>query len=98
MDTKVRISKISQVENAIFNAANIASYKAGQINEGVSLPVEYYVEGFFEQEPVVGKPVVVNRINRNGIEMSGVFVTSRVTEVNKREFKTLNSVYKIEYI
>jgi len=98
MDAKVRISKISQVENALVDTPLMETYKAGQINEGVSLPVEYYVEGFFEQEPEVGKPVVVSRTCRNGIEVSGIFTTSTVTEVNKKEFKTLNSVYKIEYI
>lgn len=98
MQLKVKISKIAHLEDAIHDAPPIHDYVAGEDNGNVSLPVEYYLEGIMPEEPTVGKSLTVIRTSRNGIEIGGLFTTSRVTEVTKDGFKTLNSVYKLEYI
>jgi hypothetical protein len=46
----------------------------------------------------VGKPVVVGRTKRNGVDAYGMFTTSRVTEVGDNYFKTQNSVYSYKYL
>lgn len=98
MQQKVKISKIAHLDDAIHSAPPMHEYAAGQDNGNVSLPVEYWLEGFFEQEPEVGKSVIVNRTSRNGEQIGGIFMSSTVTEVTKNGFKTMNSVYTIEYI
>ena len=98
MQPKVKITKIAQVEDALHDAPPIHEYEAGKDNGNVSLPVEYYLEGIMPEEPTVGKSLTVIRTSRNGIEIGGLFTTSRVTEITKNGFKTLNSIYKVEYI
>jgi hypothetical protein len=73
-------------------------YVAGQDNGDVSLPIEYYLEGHMPEEPTVGRSLIVHRSSRNGIKIAGIFTTSEVTEVTEYGFKTLNSIYKLEYI
>jgi len=46
----------------------------------------------------VGKSVFVDRTKRNGVEVRGVFTTSRVTEVGDNYFKTRNSLYLYKYL
>lgn len=98
MNKKVKISKLSKVENALYDAPPIHDYVMGEDNGNVSLPIDYWLEGFLTEELAVGNPIVVSRTNRNGVEIGGIFTTSTVTEITKDGFKTLNSVYKLEYI
>jgi hypothetical protein len=98
MNKKVKISKLSKAENALYDAPPIHDYVMGEDNGNVSLPIDYWLEGFLTEELAVGKPIVVSRTNRNGVEIGGIFTTSTVTEITKDGFKTLNSVYKLEYI
>jgi len=95
---KVKISKISHLKSALYDAPSLKEYEAGKDNGNVSLPVEYWLEGYLREEPTVGKSLVVDRTSRNGIEVGGIFKTSTVTEVTEDGFETLNSVYKLEYI
>lgn len=98
MQQKVKISKIAHLEDALHDAPPMHDYVAGEDNGDVSLPVEYYLEGFIREPLTVGKPCLVDRTSRNGIEIAGMFITSEITEITKDGFKTLNSVYKLEYI
>lgn len=98
MQLKVKISKVAHLEDALHDAPPIHDYVAGEDNGNVSLPVEYYLEGFMNEAPTVGRPLVVLRTSRNGVEIGGLFTTSTVTEITKDGFKTLNSVYKLECI
>lgn len=98
MQQKVKISKVAHLEDAIHDAPPIYDYVAGEDNGNVSLPVEYYLEGFMHEAPTVGRPLIVLRTSRNGVEIGGLFTTSTVTEITEDGFKTLNSVYKLEYI
>jgi hypothetical protein len=63
-----------------------------------SIPVEYNLEGVLSYDIEVGKPVVVGRTKRNGVEAYGVFSTSTVTEVGNKYFKTQNSVYSYRFL
>ncbi len=63
-----------------------------------SIPIEYNLEGYLMYEIEVGKNVIVDRTNRNGEEVCGLFTTSRVTEVGDNYFKTQNSVYSYKFL
>ena len=63
-----------------------------------SIPIEYNLEGVLSYDIEVGKPVVVGRTKRNGVEAYGVFSTSTVTEVGNNYFKTRNSVYSYKLL
>ena len=95
---KVKITKVSSVEFPLFPTPNMSEYKLGEINETVSLPVEYTIEGELVGEITVGFPVTVNRTKRNEVVCAGVFQTSAVVSVSENKFKTLNSHYIVENI
>lgn len=94
----VKITKLAQLEDALYAASPMDTYEAGKDNGNVSLPVEYWLEGYMGEEPRVGHSLTVVRTSRNGVKIGGIFTTSTVTEITKDGFKTLNSVYKLEYI
>jgi len=94
----VKISKLSASDNPEFPTPNFENYEAGKCNGNVSIPINYWLEGYLISEPEVGKPVVVDREVRCGVKMGGIFTSSVVTEVTDTGFKTLNSVYNLEYI
>ena len=98
MATKVKISKVAHLENALHNTIPLSDYVAGQDNGNISLPVDYWLEGFMVEPPSVGKSLIVARTSRNGVDVGGYFTTSEVTEITEDGFKTLNSLYKLEYI
>ena len=62
----------------------------------------YWVQGFLMNEIEVGKQIIIDRRNRNGVEIRGVFNTSPVEAIEKNEnvlmVKTENSLYKVEFL
>ena len=98
INKKVKISKLIHLDDAVHDAPSMNEYVVGRSNGNVSLPVDYWIEGYLTDLPTVGRSVLVNRTNRNGVEVSGIFKTSTVTEITDDGFKTLNSVYKLEYV
>jgi len=93
-----RISKLAPVTDPEYPTPSMEDYETGKLNGNVSIPVDYWIEGYLTDEPEVGKPVVVDRVNRCGVKMPGIFTSSIVTEITDTGFKTLNSVYNLEYI
>ena len=98
MKPLVKITKIKACENAEYATPDWKDYDVGKLNGNMSLPTDYYLEGYLIKEIVKGESVLVERISRNGEKIGGFFQTSKVTEVFDGGFKTLNSVYKIDYI
>jgi len=98
MKRLVKITKIKASEHPEYATPNWKDYAVGKLNGGVSIPVDYYLEGYLIREVQVGKPVLVERISRNGEKIGGFFSTSLVTEICDNGFVTLNSVYKMDYI
>lgn len=93
---RVKITKTKATETPTHPTPLVADYIAGQINENLSLPCEYWITGTLIEGPVVGKSVQVFRDCRNGVKTTGVFLTSLVTEITPTGFKTLNSEYLLE--
>ena len=95
---KVKITKIAISDNPEVDTPCMKDYKAGQDNGNVSLPVEYWIEGYLMNEPKIGTSVLVNRTSRNGVDCAGIFTTSQVTKILEDGFETLNSIYKVEVL
>ena len=95
---KIYIEKLSEVEGGL-PAMKMEDHIAGQPQDAnYSIPIEYNLEGSLIYDIEVGKSVIVERTNRNGQEVRGVFTTSRVTEVGDNYFKTQNSLYKYLFL
>jgi len=95
---KIYIEKLAEVSGGL-PARSKEEYIDGQYQgDSHSIPVEYNLEGELSYDIEVGKPVVVGRTKRNGVEAYGIFSTSTVTEVGDNYFKTLNSVYSYKFI
>jgi hypothetical protein len=92
------IEKIAEVKGGL-PARKMEDHISGQdMDDNLSIPIEYNLEGYLIGEIESGKSVIVDRTKRNGLEIRGVFTTSRVTEVSDSFFKTANSVYRYKYL
>jgi len=95
---KIYIEKLAEVAGGL-PARSMDEHIMGKPNDNYSsIPIEYNLEGVLSYDIEVGKPVVVGRTKRNGVEAYGVFSTSTVTEVGNNYFKTKNSVYSYKFL
>ena len=99
MNKLIYIEKLAEVEGGL-PARSMEEHNMGKPNDYCysSIPIEYNVEGYLLYDIEVGKNVFIDRIKRNGVEVRGVFTTSRVTEVGDNYFKTQNSVYSYKFL
>lgn len=90
---RIKIKKIAAVPGGI-EARRAEDHVAGTAQlDGLSLPVEYEIEGELSAPIEVGKSVLVFRDRRNGKPADGIFQTTKVLEVSPEGFRTRNSVY-----
>ena len=96
---KIYIEKLAEVPGGL-PARSMDEHIMGKPNYDnySSIPIEYNLEGVLSYDIEVGKPVVVGRTKRNGVEAYGVFSTSTVTEVGDKYFKTRNSLYLYKFL
>ena len=95
---QIYIEKLAEVKGGL-PARNMNEHIMGEPNDNnTSIPVEYNLEGSLIYDIEVGKNVIVERIKRNGVEVRGLFTTSRVTEVGNNYFKTKNSLYSYKFL
>ena len=98
MNKQIYIEKLAEVTGGL-PAIKMEEHIAGESQgDNYSIPVEYKLEGSLIYDIEVGKNVIVERTKRNGVEVRGVFTTSRVTEVGDKYFKTQNSVYSYKFL
>lgn len=71
------------------------NYLFGELNL-VSLPVEYEMVGILRDQVVIGQPVRLFRLLRNGVRVNGRFSSTPVVEITGNRLTTLNSVYQVE--
>jgi len=94
----VKISKVAASEDPLTQTPTFEDYDSLKETALMSLPVEYWIEGYLFEEPTIGKSVVVEREVRNGIKAYGTFVTSAVVKILENGFETRNSIYKLEVL
>lgn len=99
MSKQIYIEKLAEVPGGL-PARNMDEHIMGEPNDNCysSIPIEYNVEGYLLYEIEVGKNVFIDRLKRNGVDVRGVFTTSRVTEVGDKYFKTQNSLYSYKFL
>ena len=96
---QIYIEKLAEVPGGL-PARNMDEHIMGEppTDDYNSIPVEYNLEGILAFPIQVGEGVIVERTKRNGVDVRGVFTTSRVTEVGDNYFKTQNSVYSYKFL
>lgn len=100
----IKLTKIDiNPDSEVFQAATIEEYRKSleTIFDEKSPPIDYWIIGeLLTLEE--GKPMVVDRHNRNGIEIRGVFSSSSVKKIDRKDqvvyITTANSLYKMEYV
>ncbi len=95
--TYVRLTKRSELPGSVWNEHREAfTGSASEGSLGYHIAAGYVMDGWFLEEPCVGRSMVLLRFRRNGIERLGVFRSSLVMFVGETEIRTANSVYQLE--
>jgi len=63
---------------------------------GHRLAVGYSVDGWFLEDPAIGRPMVMLRFRRGDLFRLGLFTSSLVIHVSETEIRTENSIYGLE--
>lgn len=92
----IKITKLKPSRNPIAPTPNKKDYVPGEDNGFVSLPVDYTAEGYLLEDVQIGKPVLIERHKRNGVESLGFMNTSRIKKITGNKLETENSIYLIE--
>lgn len=96
----MKLTKLQPAPNPVCPTPKMEDYILGDDNPGVSLPVDYWLEGDLIGEIREGFPIVIERHSRNGVAKLGLFSSSPVRSLVKKDgtlyATTDNSIYKIE--
>lgn len=106
MGKKVRFTKLREAQGAKYpTATGEGDYEPGRDNGPLTPPNGYEVLGTLGTDVQVGASILIERTHRNGVEVSGVLVTSQVTgleqlpsTLGKYRITTVNSVYLLEIL
>lgn len=92
----VKITKLREADRPLVRAGNWNTYVLGAADNAGSLPIDYEMIGVLLERPVVGGRVRLLRVQRNGVEVLGMFESTQVVSIRGCEFATRNSVYRLE--
>ena len=73
-------------------------YVPGMLSGYLTLPQDYTIKGYLQTKILLGQPVCVKHIVEGETLLKGKFVTSPVTQIFNGGFRTINSVYSIQYL
>jgi hypothetical protein len=93
----IEFVKLRPCENPGFLPGNQENYHPGKAEGGISLPVDYEVIGLLFEPIMIGRPVRLFRLFRNGVFVLGEFQSSPVTAITTDGITTRNSVYRVKY-
>ena len=91
----IQLTKIGVAAEPIYPPGDPETYKYGQNNDNVSLPVEYTLNGVLLGDIRPGDTIHLRRYERNGLPVPGEFRTSEVVRVVGNIAHTKNSQYRI---
>jgi hypothetical protein len=106
----IKLTKIDINPNSeVIQASTVEEYRIdqergtwAQLYEGKSPPVDYWIVGELIGEIQVGKAILIDRWNRNGVVKRGTMHTSQVIKLEENEgvtyITTANSLYKMENV
>jgi hypothetical protein len=104
MRQKYRLTKINKVKNPLAETASSVEEYRNSLDDDVELSpsIDYYVEGFLLNVPILGQCLEIERTNRNGVEVQGIMSTTKIMAFEKMdgyiELRTENSIYRLEEI
>ena len=93
----IRLTKINSVSNPITESSSIKEYNFGGINSK-SLPIDYWLEGYLEEDIKVGTEIHLDRRIRNNVKIPGYFLSTTVQKIENDLIFTMNSIYRIQEI
>lgn len=94
----VKVKKLRPCLNPAYPSADWHDYPFGSAIEGVSLPVDYELIGYLLGLPKVGGRLIILRVSRNGVNVPGLFCSSRIRVISDMRIETTNSVYHVEFM
>lgn len=99
----VKLSKLNALDDANVVTPDWDQYELGENNPGYSVPTGYFVKGYLARALLPGRPLLVERYERNGERVQGYMETSTVQTVellseNKIIFATDNSRYCLTFL
>jgi hypothetical protein len=89
----IELTKVASTDSARAALADPASYISGTVSNE-SLPLEHSIKGWLRSPPTIGKSLVIDRTERNGVPVIGLFVSSAVVTFDAERIQTVNSVYR----
>lgn len=96
MKTHIRLTKVTRLPDR----PNGDLLPADSHTERGAIVEGYAIKGFYSEPPTIGKHFHVDRYERNGVQIQGMFSTSLVYGLHKKDGYTLitteNSVYRME--
>lgn len=94
----IRLTKLCEIpESSRLEQWKAAAALVSEVSRQGRLCTGYVMDGWFLEEPCVGRSMVMLRFRRNGIDRLGLFTSSLVTYVGVSEIHTENSVYQLEH-
>lgn len=94
----VRLTKIGCPAKPQLPPGRWDTYEPGEINQDVSLPVDYVLVGYLLTPVLTGECVRVLRVERNGVSVLGAYQSTPVIALTPDGFATTNSTYRLEYL
>jgi hypothetical protein len=88
----VELTKVAATDSAQFAPEDPALYLPGSPSNA-SLPLAHTIKGWLRSPPTVGEPLVIDRTERNGLPIPGIFVSSPVVTHDAQRIQTSNSIY-----
>lgn len=98
----VELKKLRATDNPVVRTPCDDEYLPGGINPNYSIPTEYTIKGYVIGDIVTDMPLVIERVERNGVVRPGIMTTSVLQKIEHTEFgmqlTTLNSVYHLSFL
>lgn len=102
MNEYIKLIKIDTSVNPEIPTPEMRKFAPGEHNPGASVPISYWVTGWLLNDVEVGRPLIIERNNRNGVVMPGIMNTSAIQEIELFPggllLSTINSIYRLEWL
>lgn len=98
-DNYIILQKVAAAESPLARTPLAEEFVPGGINIGVSVPIDYEVQGVLMEDVTVGCCLSLFRTHRNGVQSEGVMSTSPIVSIDTdgeyMRISTANSIYHL---
>ena len=88
----IELTKVAASDSPFLPPADPESYSPG-LPSASPPPLGHTIKGWLVSGPTIGEPLVIDRTERNGITVRGLFASSPVVTFDLARIQTVNSVY-----